>query len=125
MTIVLHPAPAAEPISVRDAIGKDGWIEYRRDYRKGSTLWHRTEFDKPSPSLRATISDWRWRVGDEDRRFTAEELKAVASFPSAFRLAPGVVQNWKRIGNSVPPLMMFCLARHIRAEVLGKLLGRA
>ena len=118
--VSLHPEAVAEPITIREAIGKDGWIEYRRDYRKGSTLWFRTEFNKPSPSLRATLSDWRWWVGGEERRFTEEELKAVASYPAAFRFAPGVVQTWKRIGNSVPPLMMFCLARHIRAEVLGR-----
>ena len=86
----LHPEPITEPVSIREPIGKDGWIEYRRDYRKGSTLWFRTEFDKPSPSLRATLSDWRWRVGDEDRRFAEEELKAVASYPEAFRFAPGM-----------------------------------
>lgn len=118
--VSLHPEAVAEPITIREAIGKDGWIEYRRDYRKGSTLWFRTEFNKPSPSLRATLSDWRWWVGGEERRFTEEELKAVASYPAAFRFAPGVVQTWKRIGNSVPPLMMFCLARHIRAEVLAR-----
>ena len=118
MTKVLYPDPATEPISVRDAIGKDGWIEYRRDYRKGSTLWFRTEFDEPSPSLRATLSDWRWNVGGEHRRFTVEELKAVASYPAAFRFAPGMVQTWKRIGNSVPPLLMFCLAQHIRTKIL-------
>lgn len=109
-----------EPVSVRDAIGKDGWIEYRHDYRKGSTFWRRTGFDKPSPSIRATLSDWRWKIGGEERRFTEEELKAVASYPKAFRFAPGTVRTWKRVGNSVPPLMMFCLARHVRTEVLGK-----
>jgi site-specific DNA-cytosine methylase len=118
----LHPKPLSEPVSVQEAIGKDGWIEYRRDYREGSTLWHRTEFNNPSPSLRATLSDWRWKVGGEDRRFTEEELKAVASYPASFRFVQGMVQTWKRIGNSVPPLMMFCLARHVRAEVLLKLL---
>ena len=120
MTTVLHPYPEAEPISVRDAIGKDGWIEYRRDYRKGSTLWFRTDFDRPSPALRATLSDWRWNVGGQNRRFTEEELKAVASYPAAFKFAPGMVETWRRIGNSVPPLMMFFIARHIRAEILAR-----
>jgi hypothetical protein len=43
----LHPEPFVKPVSVREAIGKDGWIQYRRDYRKGSTLWYRAKFDKP------------------------------------------------------------------------------
>ena len=117
----LHPDPQVEPVSVRDAIGKDGWIEFRHDYQKGSTFWHRMWFDRPGPSLRATLSDWRWNIAGEDRRFTEEELKAVASFPAAFKFAPGMVQTWKRIGNSVPPLMMMAVARHIRTEVLRKL----
>lgn len=114
----LHPDPQAEPVSVREAIGKDGWIEYRRDYRAGSTSWFRAGFDRPAPAMRATLSDWRWNVSGEERRFTEEELKAVSSFPAGFMFAPGMVQTWKRIGNSVPPLMMFAIARHIRAEIL-------
>jgi site-specific DNA-cytosine methylase len=118
MTIFLHPEPEIEPISVREAIGKDGWIEYRRNYLKGATLWHRTEFDRPAPAMRATLSDWRWNVGGEERRFTGSELKAVASFPQQFQFAAGTVQTWKRIGNSVPPLLMFYIARHVRSELL-------
>jgi hypothetical protein len=72
----LHP----DPVTIRQAIGKDGWIEYRRDYYTGSTSWFRTGFDRPGPALRATLSDWRWKVGGEERRFTEEELKAVATF---------------------------------------------
>jgi site-specific DNA-cytosine methylase len=107
-----------EPVSVREAIGKDGWIEYRRDYRKGATLWHRTQFIRPAPAMRATLSDWRWNVGGEERRFSESELKSIASYPPAFAFARGMVKTWKRIGNSAPPLMMFSLARHVRAEVL-------
>jgi site-specific DNA-cytosine methylase len=118
MTISLHPEPETDPISVHEAIGKDGWIEYRRDYRKGATLWHRSEFDRPAPAMRATLSDWRWNIGGEERRFTESELKAVASFPPEFKFAAGMVETWRRIGNSVPPLMMFSLARHIRASIL-------
>jgi site-specific DNA-cytosine methylase len=118
MTILLHPEPEIEPISAREAIGKDGWIEYRRDYRKGATLWHRTEFDRPAPAVRATLSDWRWNVGGEERRFTENELKAVASFPPDFRFAAGMVETWKRIGNSVPPLLMRAIAEHLRFAVL-------
>ena len=121
MTISLHSEPIFTPVSVRDAIGRDGWIEYRHDYRRGATRWHRMEFSRPGPAMRATLSDWRWNIGGEDRRFTESELKAVASFPASFTFAPGMVQTWKRIGNSVPPLMMMALARHIRSEVLRKL----
>ena len=34
----------------------------------------------------------------------------MASYPAAFRFAPGMVKIWRQIGNSVPPLLMRCIA---------------
>lgn len=53
----------------------------------------------------------------EKRRFTLAEYKRFASFPDQY-----LFTDWKngveRIGNSVPPLLMTAIARHIRAEIL-------
>jgi DNA (cytosine-5)-methyltransferase 1 len=56
---------------------------------------------------------------NEQRRMTTPEYKRVSSFPDGF-----LFTDWKsavnRIGNSVPPLFMRSIARHIRAEILDK-----
>jgi len=79
---------------------------------------------KPSPTLPktqvgqgfATVVHWQ-----EPRALTIEEAKILSSYPSAFRLAPSSYsQQWARIGNSVPPLMMEAIGRHIKGAVLAK-----
>lgn len=80
--------------------------------------------DKPAPTLPktqtgrgfATISHWA-----EKRALTIPEAKRLASFPDAFQF-PGVyTEQWARIGNSVPPLLMRSIARHVRANILAKI----
>ena len=89
MTISLHSEPIFTPVSVRDAIGRDGWIEYRHDYRRGATRWHRMEFDWPGPALRATLSDWRCREHQrEDRREQARKRPSSA--------AMGYGREWRK-----------------------------
>jgi hypothetical protein len=41
------------------------------------------------------------------------------SFPGLFKFSGNYYETWQRLGNSVPPLMMFFIARHVRAEILG------
>lgn len=47
-------------------------------------------------------------------------LKRAGSFPADFQFIGEFKDQWARIGNSVPPLMMRALALHIRSEILGK-----
>lgn len=56
----------------------------------------------------------------EPRRLTIPEVKRLCSFPDAFALAGKFEAQWARLGNSVPPLMMRAVARHVR-----RLLGTA
>ncbi len=55
----------------------------------------------------------------EDRRLTIPEIKRVGSFPEQFRMTGKTGEQWARIGNSVPPLFMREIARHIKEEILG------
>jgi site-specific DNA-cytosine methylase len=49
------------------------------------------------------------------RQFSEGELKTVAGYPAAFKLAPADPRTiWRRIGNSVPPPMMMAIAAHLR-----------
>jgi DNA (cytosine-5)-methyltransferase 1 len=54
----------------------------------------------------------------ENRRLTIPEIKRVASYPDNFQLLGKVGERWARIGNSVPPMFMYHLAKHIYERIL-------
>ena len=54
----------------------------------------------------------------EKRKFTIAELKRICGFPDDFILTGSYAQQWERLGNSVPPVMMFHIAKTIRDEIL-------
>ena len=114
----LHPDPRTEPVTVRQAIGRDGWIDYRRGYSSGSVIWARIFFSEPSPAIRTTYLGWRPNISGEERQFTMIELKTIAGFPETFRFKGNRSRPWKLIGNSVPPLMMRAIAMHVSRSVL-------
>lgn len=47
----------------------------------------------------------------ERRKFTIEEVKRLCSFPDDFILKGTYAQQWERLGNSVPPVMMMHIAQ--------------
>jgi len=54
----------------------------------------------------------------EKRKFTIAELKRICAFPDDFILTGSYAQQWERLGNSVPPLMMRAIAEVIRDKIL-------
>lgn len=52
------------------------------------------------------------------RKFTIAEVMALCSFPSDYALTGSYSQQWARLGNSVPPLMMRAVAESLRDRVL-------
>jgi DNA (cytosine-5)-methyltransferase 1 len=54
----------------------------------------------------------------EVRKLTIDEAKALASYPKAFEIRGGYNARWVRVGNSVAPLFMRAIARHIRWLIL-------
>jgi len=55
---------------------------------------------------------------DARRRFSLPEFKRFGSFPDAFAFAGAFEEGIRQIGNSVPPLFMRAIARHIREKIL-------
>ena len=55
---------------------------------------------------------------NESRRFSLPEFKRFGSLPDEFRFAGEFEEGIRQIGNSVPPLFMRAIARHIRFVVL-------
>lgn len=56
--------------------------------------------------------------GPARRKFTIAELKRICAFPDDYVLTGSYAQQWERLGNSVPPVMMAYVAAVIRDRVL-------
>lgn len=57
----------------------------------------------------------------ERRKFSIAELKRICAFPDDFELTGSYAQQWERLGRSVPPVMMYHIAKTIETEVLCKI----
>ena len=55
---------------------------------------------------------------NECRRFSLPEFKRFGSFPDDFAFAGEFEEGIRQIGNSVPPLFMKAIARHIRENLI-------
>jgi len=89
---------------------------YRANYYFNAVKLHP---GKPSPTIPKTVSGtgahMHW---SEPRNMTIEEIKRLSSFPDEYQLVGNFERQYERIGNSVPPLMMRAIARHIRDRIL-------
>jgi DNA (cytosine-5)-methyltransferase 1 len=78
----------------------------------------RLAWDRPAFTVVKSIWEFNgsglWHP-DEPRRISVEEAKRLQGFPDEFRLEGPYVDQWARLGNSVPPLFMRRVALHVRA----------
>ena len=77
----------------------------------------------PNPTVMASGANKQGghlRDGEKRRSFTIAELRRICAFPDDFVLLGSYAQQWERLGNSVPPLMMKAVAETIRGQVLSK-----
>jgi DNA (cytosine-5)-methyltransferase 1 len=54
------------------------------------------------------------------RKFTIAELKSICAFPDDFILTGTYAQQWERLRNSDPPLMMKAITETVRDKVLAR-----
>ena len=73
------------------------------------------EHPRAAATITKTDSDYQFLTLAGIRRPLLAEIAVLGSFPPSFRWDKDA---WARIGNSVPPLFMRAIARHIRAEIL-------
>ena len=57
-------------------------------------------------------------VNNERRKLTIAELKRICGFPDDFKLTGTYAEQWKCLGNSVPPVMMRYIAECVRDKIL-------
>ncbi len=140
-----HPEPKERPISFRQAVshlekpalilkpvghalklcagmkpGESGAHLHKKYGQKGNDFsLIRVAWDKPCPTVLKTV-----RAGqagllhpEENRFLSIEELKQVCSFPKDFKLSGSFEQQWARLGNAVPPLLMSAIANTITQQL--------
>ncbi len=81
----------------------------------------RLDFSRPSPTIpkSAVFGGFSGLYHEtEPRALTLGELARIGSYPDGFKFTGQYEDGLNRIGNSVPPLFMRAIARHIRSEIL-------
>lgn len=73
---------------------------------------NRPAYDRPCPTL--VKESRRMAHPDGMRWMSIAGAKRIGSFPDQHQFAGKYDDAWNRIGNSVPPLLMRAIARHVR-----------
>lgn len=71
----------------------------------------------PSPAVVAGRTA-EMKTAIEKRKFSIAEVKRLCAFPDDFILCGSYSQQWERLGNSVPPVMMAAIASVVRDQIL-------
>jgi DNA (cytosine-5)-methyltransferase 1 len=81
---------------------------------------HLHPLDGPAPTVMSTMPGASLASQDlvERRKFTIGELRRICAFPDDFVLCGTYAEQWARLGNAVPPVMMRHIAEAVRDRVL-------
>lgn len=127
-----HPRPASRPITVASALDGVKAKSFRRITGKSLAHWSRIKPgesmgnfksrkkinpSRPCNTQCAGSAHYHW---DEAREMSLEEQAILQSFPQQFEFVGSHSAIQRQIGNSVPPLMMYHIARNVRKEILDK-----
>jgi DNA (cytosine-5)-methyltransferase 1 len=122
-----HPEPLPYWYSVRDALP---WVlangtgpsfqQWKSMKRDPLNTFQKSELAPSQSILASGVSQGVGMCGDQHgtRKFTIDELKRICGFPDDFILKGTYAQQWERLGNSVPPVMMSHIAKTIRDKIL-------
>jgi DNA (cytosine-5)-methyltransferase 1 len=87
----------------------------------------RSSFDVPSATLTSMGGSGKGvdciTHPTEKRKFSIAELKRICAFPDDFQLLGTFSQQWERLGNCVPPMMMYYISKAVQEGVLDKILS--
>ena len=141
-----HPGPQTETVTVREAFencryesvkylrngqvnrvicemlpGEDGSkASYRLTGNKNKWFnMRRLSWDMPGFTITKSDGSSALVHPKSNRVLNIPEYMRIGSFPDGFDFTGDYNENKRRIGNSVPPLMMRSIAKHVRRELLG------
>jgi DNA (cytosine-5)-methyltransferase 1 len=101
--------PSTGPLPSSRARAYDGQAVY------GLTI---VDSEKPSPTVTIGSPGNDIAPPVERRKFTIAELRRICAFPDDFVLCGSYAEQWARLGNAVPPVMMSHIAAVIRDQIL-------
>lgn len=83
----------------------------------------RSSPDAPSPCVTAGGGEPKAAVTHphEPRKFTIAELRRICAFPDDYDLRGSYAEQWARLGNAVPPLMMRAIAETLRDGIFTRI----
>jgi DNA (cytosine-5)-methyltransferase 1 len=135
-----HPTAETVPVTVGRALAGSNANSLRRMSERAGSIWgqlrpgesgrdigkpnkdfslHKLDSIKPCPTYRKEQTAGNGLMHWEYPRYlSVNESARVGAFPDGFAFDGAPSEATNRIGNSVPPLMMRAIARHIRAEIL-------
>lgn len=79
----------------------------------------RLSWDRPAPTVDTKFGDPRYFLHPEEHRgFTVREAARIQTFPDDFVFSGPMREQYRRIGNAVPPLLASRLAAIVRYQLL-------
>lgn len=87
------------------------WSKAKKNKGQGNNS---VNFDQPGPTMRAEHHgniEFHW---NESRRLSAREAARIQSFPDDFHFYPSTSSAYKQIGNAVPPVLAWHIAKSIQ-----------
>ena len=101
-----------------------GMMAVREKMNKGRAM----SLDEPCNTVSAHLAkvslnstDPVYMVGERYRRFSTREAARIQSFPDTFKLdSVSQIRQYKAIGNAVPPVMMWHIAKALQTSMTNK-----
>jgi DNA (cytosine-5)-methyltransferase 1 len=120
----LVQVPVGRALAIAKALkpGESGADLHEHYQQKGHDFsLQRLSWHKPSPTVCKTIRAGQCGLlhPEEDRFLSIGELKRVCSFPDDYVLFGTFEQQWGRLGNAVPPLLMKAVAQSVMNQLKG------
>lgn len=120
-----HPTALAEQMTAQEALAD---LECADEDKQTSHIWskaqrspeqgnRRLRADKPATTIRAEHHgnvQWHYRL---ERRISLREAARLQSFPDVFRFVCAMRATERQIGNAVPPVLAWHIAKAVRDHI--------